>query len=333
MQKTQAAQADDRADRQIDAAGDDEQARAEAEDAGQADPLAEVEVVAAPALRVGGDEDEARRGRARRRRCRAVFSCVGGASGGQVHDRFLGQVGSRELAGELALVHDQDAVAHAEDFFQVAGDHQDGDALLGELVHEGVDFALGADVDAARRLVEDEQRAASGSAIWRGRLSADCRRERWPTICAVLGVRTLKRSHIACASRCLAAGCTMPSRLNVAAIGMLMLCLTLSARIRPSMPAIFGDQEDARRESRRRACECGPAGRRSRSLPAEHAAHAEQRLGQFGAPRAHQARPCRRFRPARWRSRCPDCFAGQRRPRTRDAPAADGAGFAGDGAG
>jgi hypothetical protein len=53
-------------------------------------------------------------------------------------------------------VHDQDAVAHAENLFQIAGDHEDGHAFLGEAVHEGIDLALGADVDAARWFIEDE---------------------------------------------------------------------------------------------------------------------------------------------------------------------------------
>src|SRR2546423_13197864 len=34
-----------------------------------------------------------------------------------------------ELAGQLSLVQYQHAVAHAEDLFQIAGDHQHGEAL------------------------------------------------------------------------------------------------------------------------------------------------------------------------------------------------------------
>src|SRR5207248_3008187 len=43
-----------------------------------------------------------------------------------------------------------------QDLFQVAGNHQNGRTLSGELVHEAVDLALGADVDATGRLVENE---------------------------------------------------------------------------------------------------------------------------------------------------------------------------------
>ena len=62
-----------------------------------------------------------------------------------------------ELGDEPPLAHDEHAVAHAEHFRQFARDHQDGDARAGELAHQAVDLGLGADVDAARRLVEDEE--------------------------------------------------------------------------------------------------------------------------------------------------------------------------------
>ena len=61
-----------------------------------------------------------------------------------------------QLAGDPSLPHDQDAVAHAEDLRQLGRDHQDRDAVRGELVHQGVDFRLRADVDPARRLVHDQ---------------------------------------------------------------------------------------------------------------------------------------------------------------------------------
>ena len=72
-------------------------------------------------------------------------------------DRVRRCLGARELRDDAALAHDQHAVAHAEHFGQFAGDHQDGDALRGEFAHQPMDLRLGADVDAARRLVEDQQ--------------------------------------------------------------------------------------------------------------------------------------------------------------------------------
>ena len=49
-----------------------------------------------------------------------------------------------ERAGDRAAAHDRDAVAHAEDLGQLGRDHEDGQALRGELHNEPVDLGLGA---------------------------------------------------------------------------------------------------------------------------------------------------------------------------------------------
>src|SRR6478609_4326812 len=61
-----------------------------------------------------------------------------------------------EAAADLAIGHDQDAVAHADQLLDFRRDHQDAGAARGERVDDLVDLALGADIDAPRRLVEDE---------------------------------------------------------------------------------------------------------------------------------------------------------------------------------
>ena len=53
-------------------------------------------------------------------------------------------------------MHDDDTVAHAEDLRHFGGDHDNAHALIGQLAHQLVDLALRADVDAARRLIEDQ---------------------------------------------------------------------------------------------------------------------------------------------------------------------------------
>src|SRR5271166_2153967 len=75
---------------------------------------------------------------------------------GELHDRHLIGVLAVDDAGHAPLVHDENAVAHAENLRQLRGNHQDRDALRGEFGDELVDLGLSADVDAARRLVEDE---------------------------------------------------------------------------------------------------------------------------------------------------------------------------------
>ena len=85
----------------------------------------------------------------------------GARADGALHDRFLARLAWLEAAGDTAVAHDQDAVAQAQDFRQLRGDHHDRRALLvGEAREKLVDLALGADIDAARRLVDEENAAA-----------------------------------------------------------------------------------------------------------------------------------------------------------------------------
>ena len=72
------------------------------------------------------------------------------------HDLFLRRLGAGELADEGAVVHDADAVADAEQLGHLRGDHHDALAGLRQLVDDTVDLVFGADVDAAGRLVEDQ---------------------------------------------------------------------------------------------------------------------------------------------------------------------------------
>ena len=52
------------------------------------------------------------------------------------------------LVQDAALTDDQDPVGEAEDLLDLAGDHDDGDALVGETADERVDLGPGTDVDA-----------------------------------------------------------------------------------------------------------------------------------------------------------------------------------------
>ena len=57
---------------------------------------------------------------------------------------------------DLAVPHHRDAVGDVDQLRQVARIEEDGVALGGELAHQLEDLALGADIDAARRVVEEE---------------------------------------------------------------------------------------------------------------------------------------------------------------------------------
>ena len=92
---------------------------------------------------------------------RAVLQVVGGG----VHDGLGGGVGAVEVGGDPALADDEDAVGHAEDLGELGGDHQDREALPGELGEQPVHLGLGADVDAAGGLVDDQQLGIGGQPL------------------------------------------------------------------------------------------------------------------------------------------------------------------------
>ena len=76
---------------------------------------------------------------------------------GQRHQPLLGGVGVVEHAGQPAAAHHADAMGEAEQLGQLGRDQEDGEAVGGERANQPVDLGLGADVDALRRLVEDEE--------------------------------------------------------------------------------------------------------------------------------------------------------------------------------
>src|SRR5215211_649114 len=82
--------------------------------------------------------------------------------GGGGHDPLLRGLFPLELSGDAALAHDQDPVGHRKDLLQLTGYEQDGLALSGQVVHEAVDLRLGAHVDTAGRLVEQQDGRFSG---------------------------------------------------------------------------------------------------------------------------------------------------------------------------
>ena len=88
---------------------------------------------------------------------RDLFRGVGGGE----HDGLGGRLGAVDVGGDAALAHDEHAVGHAEHLGQLGRDHEDRDALAGELGEQAVHLGLGAHVDAAGRLVDDEHASAS----------------------------------------------------------------------------------------------------------------------------------------------------------------------------
>src|SRR5215210_53653 len=88
-----------------------------------------------------------------------------GAACGRGHNALLGRLSPRELAGDTALAHHQDAVSHREYFLQFGGNEQDGLTLLRQVVHEAVDLRLCPDIDAPRGLVQQQHVRLSGERL------------------------------------------------------------------------------------------------------------------------------------------------------------------------
>jgi len=86
----------------------------------------------------------------------AIFTWTALESDRQPHDRFLARRGALEHAGDLAVMHDHDPVAHAQDLGHLRRDHEDREAVLLEPVHEVVDLLLRAHIHAAGGLIEDQ---------------------------------------------------------------------------------------------------------------------------------------------------------------------------------
>ena len=66
------------------------------------------------------------------------------------------------IGDDAAVAQHDDAVAEAQHLLELGRDEEHRHAVLGEVDDELLDLGLGADVDAARRLVEDEQPGRGG---------------------------------------------------------------------------------------------------------------------------------------------------------------------------
>src|SRR3954451_19912993 len=92
----------------------------------------------------------------------AVAKRLGDASSWGPAGDQAGEFGDRAAAVDLgdvmAVAQYGDAVADARDLIEFGRDEQHGHAVGGQIAYEFLDLGLGADIDAAGGLVEDEQR-------------------------------------------------------------------------------------------------------------------------------------------------------------------------------
>ena len=88
-------------------------------------------------------------------RCAAVPSMTRSST------RCSSSASAGRLGDDRAVGDHQHAVGQAQDLRDLAGDHDHGDAAVGEGADQGVDLRPGADVDAAGRLVEEQHPAVA----------------------------------------------------------------------------------------------------------------------------------------------------------------------------
>src|SRR5437870_9429780 len=72
---------------------------------------------------------------------------------------LLGGLLGGEFSGDLAVAHHIDAVAQPQDLRQFRRNQQDAAPLLCQLYNELIDFSLGSNVNAARRLIDNQKTA------------------------------------------------------------------------------------------------------------------------------------------------------------------------------
>lgn len=121
-----------------------------------------------------------------------------------VHDRRNRELGERDLRHLSAIAQDNDPIGVTHQLLQFRRDNQQRQAIGAEGFNQANNFRMGADVDAAGRLIEDQelrfgqQPAESSTFCW-------LPPERNSIGCSALGVRIpswrIKRSAISFCSR------------------------------------------------------------------------------------------------------------------------------------
>src|ERR1700680_583243 len=81
---------------------------------------------------------------------------------GKAHYRLLRGVAALEQTGLMSLAHHQHPIGQQQKLRHLRSDHDNAEPLPGQFEDQLVDFLLGADIDAARRLVEQQDTRVGG---------------------------------------------------------------------------------------------------------------------------------------------------------------------------
>jgi len=72
------------------------------------------------------------------------------------------QLAARKNRDGTAITEDADTVTTGQEFFQFGGNHQHAETLISEVAQKLQDFRLGADIDPACRLIDDQNARIGG---------------------------------------------------------------------------------------------------------------------------------------------------------------------------
>ena len=193
-----------------------------------------------------------------------------------------------QLADLAAIAHHDNALGEPEYLFELGRDEDDRQTLLRQLGDLALDVGLRADVDAAGRLVEDDELRARSRASARAAPSAGCRRRG----CAAGRFGSAGRTSRAFMYSATTASCSLRRMRRIhprrAWMPSTMFCATVRSPMTPS-PRRSSD-ENTMRLSIARAGRGHPDGLAvDLDLPGVGAVGAVQQPHEFGAPGAEQA--------------------------------------------
>ena len=216
-------------------------------------------------------------------------------------------LGAGELALDRAVIEDQHPVAAADQLVIVGRIEQDRRAGVGEPAQQLVELLLGADIDAAGRIVEQDDARRRASAIWRSPPSAGCRpTARRPATSRSPAVLIASSSTISSISRVLGGAVDDAARRQPVERGEGEVVAHRHRQHQPFGLAVLGDQRHA--DCRRRLACAGLAMRAGlpsiSTSPGAAAQHAEQRQQQLALALAVEAAEPDHLARARPRARC-----------------------------
>src|SRR5712691_711684 len=206
---------------------------------------------------------------------------------GGFHQRLLGELATLEFAGQAAFAQDENTVAQGDQFRQLTGGDDQAQAVAAEEVDQLVEFGLRADIDAARRIVQQQnfrlraQPARDDAFLLVAAAEAGDRRLRPGRLHRQTDDRLLGRGPLAAAG-------DQPQRAHFVERADRDVVAHRLMREQPQPFAVFGDQSHSGGDRFFRMRERGRLALQHDAADGREFARAEQAFEQLGAAGPHQ---------------------------------------------